>query len=90
MDNRETLAKFKEETKAPFVFIPDPEGKVVKLYDVKAPEVSYAKRTSFVIGPDRKILKVQTGSEAVDPTGAIEACPLPKKGGPAGKPQKAS
>jgi peroxiredoxin len=87
MDNRETLAKFKEEVKAPFIFIPDPDGKVVKLYDVKSPEVSYAKRTSFVIGPDRKIVKVQSGAEAVDPTGAIEACPLKKKGG---KPQKAS
>ena len=85
MDNRETLAKFKDEVKAPFIFIPDPDGKVVKLYDVKAPEVSYAKRTSFVIGQDRKIVKVQTGAEAVDPVGAIEACPLKKKGGKAQK-----
>ena len=57
MDDASTLKKFKEELKAPFAFIPDPDGKV-----------------------GRKILKVETGKDAIDPSGAVEACPLRKPG----------
>jgi peroxiredoxin len=81
MDSRDELKKFKAELKAPFAMVPDPDGKLVKLFDVKMPVVSYAQRYSFVIGPDRKILKVQSGSDAIDPAGAIAACPLHKPGG---------
>lgn len=78
MDDRETLKKFKSELKAQFPFVPDPEGKLVGLFDVKMPVVSLAQRYSFVIGEDRKILKVQSGSDAVNPAEAIAACPLKK------------
>jgi peroxiredoxin Q/BCP len=79
MDAPETLKKFKTELKAPFAFIPDPEGKIVALYDVKMPAVSIPKRYSFVIGPDRKIIQIQSGSDAINPEGAIAACPVGKK-----------
>ncbi len=79
MDDQETMKRFKSELKAPFSFIPDPEGKIVNLYDVKMPVASIAKRTSFVVGPDRKIVKIQSGSDAIDPSDAIAACPLKKK-----------
>lgn len=79
MDDKDTLKRFKAELKAPYAFIPDPEGKVVELYDVKMPMVSYAKRYSFVVGPDRKIVKIQSGSDAVNPEEAIAACPVKKK-----------
>ncbi len=79
MDDGETLKKFKTELKAPYSFIPDPEGKIVAQYDVKMPAVSMAKRYSFVVGPDRKVIKVQSGADAVDPSEAIAACPLKKK-----------
>lgn len=78
MDDAETLARFKAELKAPFLFIPDPEGKIVKAFDVKTPVVSFAKRYTFVIGEDRKILKVESGGDAINPEGAIAACPLRK------------
>jgi peroxiredoxin len=81
MDDAETLKKFKSELKAPFHFVPDPEGKIVALYDVKMPVASIAKRYSFVVGPDRKILKVQSGTDAVNPEEAIAACPTKKKAG---------
>ncbi len=85
MDDAETLARFKAELKAPFPFIPDPEGKVVEAYGVKMPLLSIAKRYTFVIGEGRKILKVETGSDAIDPNGAIVSCPLRKPGAkPAG------
>jgi len=79
MDDKDTLKRFKTELKAPFTFIPDPEGKVVGLYDVKTPMVSFAKRYSFVVGQDRKIIKIQSGQDAVNPDEAIAACPLKKK-----------
>ena len=78
MDEPEKLAAFKADLKAPFTFIADPDGKVVNLYDVKTPIVSLAKRYTFVIGPDRKILKIQSGGDAIDPDAAIVACPLRK------------
>jgi thioredoxin-dependent peroxiredoxin len=80
MDDEETLKRFKAELKAPFAFIPDPEGKLVKDYDVKTPVVSFAQRYTFVIGEDRKILKVESGKDAIDPSGAIMACPLRRPG----------
>ncbi len=79
MDDAETLKKFKAELKAPYSFIPDPEGKIVGLYDVKMPAISIANRTSFVIGEDRKIVKVQSGKDALDPADAIAACPVKTK-----------
>ena len=81
MDDRDELKKFKAELKAPFAMVPDPDGKLVKLFDVKMPIVSHAQRYSFVIGSGRKILKVQSGSDAIDPTEAIAACPLHKPSG---------
>lgn len=80
MDDAVTLKKFKQELKAPFAFIPDPDGKVVKDYDVKTPVVSFAQRYTFVIGEGRKILKVESGKDAIDPAGAVEACPLRRPG----------
>ncbi len=76
MDDIETQRRFKTELAAPFSFVADPEGKVVKLYDVKTPVVSYAQRFTFVVGQDRKILKVESGGDAIDPQGAIVACPI--------------
>ncbi|QRN99106.1 peroxiredoxin [Archangium violaceum] len=85
MDDKETLTKFKESLKAPFAFIPDPEGKLASLYDVKTsdearmPGMKFANRFTFVIGEDGKVLKVESGKDAIDPTEAIASCPLRKK-----------
>ncbi|NRD64726.1 redoxin domain-containing protein [Corallococcus exiguus] len=79
-DDAETLTRFKTELKAPFLFIPDPDGKVVGAYDVKMPLVTVSKRYTFVVGDDRKVLKVSEGQDAIDVSGAIAACPLRKDG----------
>jgi thioredoxin-dependent peroxiredoxin len=86
-DDAQTLTRFKTELNAPFAFIPDPDGKVVGAYDVKMPVVTVSKRYTFVVGEDRKVLKVDEGKDAIDPTGAIAACPLRK--GAAAKPSEA-
>jgi thioredoxin-dependent peroxiredoxin len=78
-DDKEQMKKFKESLKASFPFIPDPEAKLTKLYDVKLPVMTMAQRYTFVVGEDRKVLKVESGSDAVDPAEAIAACPLKKK-----------
>lgn len=76
MDDAETMKKFKESLKADYPMIPDPKGKIVSAYDVKMPVLSVAQRFTFVIGQDGKVLQVQSGSDAIDPGGAIKACPL--------------
>ncbi|NPC71321.1 peroxiredoxin [Corallococcus sp. AB004] len=81
-DDAETLTRFKTELKAPFLFIPDPDGKVVGAYDVKMPVLTVSKRYTFVVGEDRKVLNVSEGKDAIDVSGAIAACPL-RKGGAA-------
>lgn len=75
-DDVKTSKAFREELKAPYHFVADESATVVKLYDVKMPIVSYASRTTFVVGPGRKILAVQSGSDAIDPSGAVTACSL--------------
>jgi peroxiredoxin len=72
------LARFKESLKAPFPFVPDPDAKLTNLYDVKTPVLTLSNRYTFVIGEERKILKVESGKDAIDPNGAIVACPLRK------------
>ena len=76
MDDKKTLVRIKESLKAPFSFVPDPDGKVVKAYDVKVPVVSFAQRYTFVVGAGRKILEISTGSDAIDVSAAIESCPI--------------
>ena len=81
MDDRETLERFKKDLEAQFPFVADPDGNIVKAFDVKTPVVSYAQRYTFVIGEGRKIVSVQSGSDAIDPSAAVAACPIPKRGG---------
>jgi len=94
MDDAATMKKFKESLKADYAMVPDPDGKVVGAYDVKTGPLPFAQRFTFVIGQDRKILQIQSGSDAIDPGGAIKACPLRKpeaaKVEPAGKPDAGS
>jgi thioredoxin-dependent peroxiredoxin len=70
-DDPETNAKFKASLKAPFHFIGD--LKVVETFDVKVPLLPFSKRVTFVIGPGRKILSIETGSDAISPSGAVTA-----------------
>ncbi len=81
MDDVETLKRFKASLDAPGRFIADPDGKIVRAYDAKVPIFSLASRVTFVIGEGRKVLKVESGMDAIDPSGAITACPLRKDAG---------
>ena len=75
-DDVETSKRFRESLKAPYHFVADDQAKVVKLFDVKVFLFTIAKRITYVVGPGRKILSVQEGSDALDPSGAVTACSL--------------
>ena len=72
MDDIETQTRFAKELKLPFPLLADPEGEAAKAYGVAAE--GYAKRVSFVIGPDGVVKAVFEGAEALDPSSAIAAC----------------
>lgn len=75
-DKEAKQAQFRREIGAPFAFIADPKGEVIKLYGVKTPLIKFAKRTTFVIGPDRKVVFIDSGRSAMDANGAVEACTI--------------
>ena len=72
-DTPERQAKFRESLGAPFSFIADSDARLTTLYGNKVPILKMARRTSFVIGPDGKIQRIDRGRNAVDPHGAITA-----------------
>ncbi len=60
-DNQDSHKKFKEKYGLDLILLSDPEGKVMKEYDVlndANPEKIMAKRTTFLIGKDGEIKKV--------------------------------
>jgi peroxiredoxin len=75
-DKEARQAEFRRSIGAEFSFGSDPRGEVIKQFDVKTPLVTFAKRTTFVIGKDRKILYIETGKDAVGGDGAAQACSL--------------
>lgn len=77
-DDVETLKRFKEKTKAPYPLLSDPEGKVASQWVGLMPVVKVAKRGNFVVGQDGVVTQVIEGSDAIDPTAAVNSCPAAK------------
>jgi len=75
MDTLETQKKFADSLKLPFPLLADPDGAVARAYGVAAD--GYAKRVTFVIGKDSKVVAVFEGPKALDPSGAVGACRPP-------------
>lgn len=75
-DKEATQAAFRREIGAPFAFIADAKGELTRLYGVKTPIITFAKRYTFVIGKGCKVLHVDTGGSAIDTEGAMQACSL--------------
>jgi peroxiredoxin len=74
-DDLPTQKKFAESLQLPFPLLADPDGVAAKAYGVYTAGVGLAARTTFVIGPEGRVLKVVTGSDAIDPAPALAACP---------------
>jgi len=77
MDDLETQKRFADSLKLPFPLAADPKGEAAEAFGVK--NGSYANRVTFVIGPDGQVLKAVEGKDAIDPSAALEACPLHKQ-----------
>ena len=68
-----TLNHWSKELNAEFPMLSDYKRDVMKSYGVLGP--SYlANRTTFVIDTEGKIVSIEEGSSAIDPTGAVTAC----------------
>lgn len=77
-DDAATAKKFRESLKAPYPFVSDERGALMRQFDVKYPLVTVARRITFVIGQGRKVLAIQEGADAIDPSVAVSACSLEK------------
>jgi peroxiredoxin Q/BCP len=80
-DSVKTQKKFKDEYKLPYPLLSDEGGKVAKQYGGTIPVVGLANRATFVVAQDGTVKQIVTGSDAVDPAGAITSCPIGKKHG---------
>jgi peroxiredoxin Q/BCP len=63
-DSAESHKKFAAEYQLNFPLLADTEGVIANAYGVKMPEKPMAKRVSFLIGPDGKIIHVTNASAA--------------------------
>ena len=57
----------------------DYKREVMRQYGVLDETSFLAKRTTFVIDTDGKIVSIEEGNSAIDPTGAVTACSRLKK-----------
>ncbi len=80
-DDVATLRRFKDENQLPYPLLSDDGGKVAKQYGGTMPIFGVANRATFVLDRDGTVKDVITGSDAIDPGGAITSCQLHGKGG---------
>ena len=78
-DSLFTLQHWAKELNATYPLASDKLGKVATEYGVYMPSNGFANRTTFVVDVDGKIVHIDEGREALDPTGAVTACSRIKK-----------
>jgi len=74
-----TLQHWSKELDAEFPMLSDYKRVVTKQYGVLGEQSYLANRTTFVIDMDGKIVSIEEGNSAIDPTGAVTACSRLKK-----------
>ena len=75
-DDVATQKRFKDENQLPFPLLSDVGGKVAKQYGGTVILIGIANRVTFVVGQDGIVKERVEGSDAIDPKGAVAACPL--------------
>ncbi len=75
-DDVATQRRFREENRLPFPLLSDEGGKVAKRYGGTVALIGFANRATFIVGRDGIVKEIVTGSDAIDPRGAITSCPL--------------
>jgi peroxiredoxin len=73
-DAAPTLGHWKKELGATYPMLSDHMRMVSEQYGVLIKQVGYANRATFVIDKDGKIANIQEGRDAIDTSGADEAC----------------
>ena len=69
-----TLNHWSKELNADFPMLSDYKREVMKQYGVLNEKSYLANRTTFVIDTEGKIVSIEEGNSAIDPTGAVTAC----------------
>jgi peroxiredoxin len=69
-----TLNHWAKELNAEFPLLSDYKREVMKQYGVLGEKSYLANRTTFVIDTQGKIVSIEEGNSAIDPTGAVTAC----------------
>lgn len=69
-----TLKHWSEELKATYPLLSDHDRKVIDTYGILIPGLNIARRVTFIIDIDGKIVDIQENNAALDPTGAETAC----------------
>lgn len=72
-DSAPILQQFKKQLKAPFAFIPDGQGTLMRLYNCKMPVVTVAKRKIFIINQKGVIVHTAEGQDAIALKGVEQA-----------------
>ncbi len=79
LDSQERNRKFAQETGATFPLLSDTDKQVAKAYGVLNFTRLFANRVTFAIDKEGIIRHIDEGSDALDPSGAAQACTLPVK-----------
>ncbi len=79
LDTQERNRKFAAQTGASFPLLSDTDKRVAKAYGVLNFTHLFANRVTFVIDKNGIIQYIEEGADAVDPSGAGQACELPGK-----------
>jgi peroxiredoxin (alkyl hydroperoxide reductase subunit C) len=76
MDSFAANKRFAEDIAVTFPLLSDWKRSVVKAYGLLNDESGYSSRATFVIDKAGIIQHIEQGREAVDPTGAYQACSI--------------
>jgi peroxiredoxin Q/BCP len=75
-DDAPTLQRFRDELKADYHFIPDPQAQLMELYGVRAWPLKMAKRVTFLIKSKTAgggtIVRIDSGDAAVEANQAVD------------------
>jgi peroxiredoxin Q/BCP len=75
-DDAPTLQRFRDELKAGYHFVPDPQARLMELYGVRAWPLKIAKRVTFLIKPSGSgggtIARIDAGDAAVAAEQAVD------------------
>ena len=76
MDSFAANKRFAQDIDVTFPLLSDWKRKVVRDYGIFDENSGYASRATFVVDKDGVIRHIEQGREAIDPTGAYQACSI--------------